>query len=140
MEGNREGPWSPKVAEVGLLMVTEAGSGRPRRGSECGWVSQSCSVWGCRRVAKVTKSFALAWGLRGSLRDVLEQCWRHVFPHSRCAYYVGFLTERWWRSCLQQRSKLCYDRPPNCAPQQAAACRISKNKQEQKKQTARTPC
>ena len=36
MEGNGEGPSSPKVAEVGLLMVTETGSGRPRRGSGMG--------------------------------------------------------------------------------------------------------
>ena len=78
MEGNGEGPWSPKVTEVGLLRVTDARSGRPRRGSECGWVSQSCSVWGCRRVAKVTKSVAVAWGLQGGLRDVLEQYWRPV--------------------------------------------------------------
>ena len=32
MEGNGEGPWSPKVTEVGLLTVTDARSGRPRRG------------------------------------------------------------------------------------------------------------
>ena len=77
MEGNGEGPWSPKVTEVGLLTVTDARSGRPRRGPNAdGLVKVAMAV--DVGSGEADENVAVAWSLQGVLRDVLEQYWHPV--------------------------------------------------------------